>query len=626
MSRRALGVVALATGLIAVGALPFLSSANAADCPAWTDPAGDGVPFQLPAAPASQAAVDIVSATATTVGTDAVVKVKVGALADLPTGAGDRFTVQMDVSGAKLRFYADRQVDGSKAAGVKNSAGGTSGTGTATWDLATDTVAIKVSQAELDKAAGKPTKGLEAGALSAGASAQTQGEELYAYDVAVAPAAARFVVGAACSSAPAPTGSPTASASPSATASPTASPSATASPTATATPTATASPTVSPTASPTTGPGLPEGYPKAGCNTFTDAKGDGGIDGPPEGPNDPDLDLVGVALNTTPTDFEAFLRVDDLKALPANGNGHWFDVSFTHDNKVITLYAKQFDSVYGGSGLAGTPTGGKVGGTDNATLKVTSQFDVTNNVVILKLTRASLDAVITKAVPDGTKVTAVQATSRIVIPTGGGLFADKITPAAAEAVYTFGNSPCFGPPPTVLTNTGATTAQYTDAAAVAAKAVSDTGAALSGKTVTFTLGGKSVTATTGSDGFATAALPHGLTAGSYSLVTSFAGDATAAAASVTTPFTVTQEKTRIVLKVVKSGTKRTVTAQLLDDDGKPVAGQVVTWYVNGKKVSAPKTSSTGTVTLTTAKPTQTVKAVFTAVTGKYLGSTAQTKV
>ncbi len=74
MSRRALGVVALATGLIAVGALPFLSSANAADCPAWTDPAGDGVPFQLPAAPASQAAVDIVSATATTVGTDAVVR------------------------------------------------------------------------------------------------------------------------------------------------------------------------------------------------------------------------------------------------------------------------------------------------------------------------------------------------------------------------------------------------------------------------------------------------------------------------------------------------------------------------------------------------------------------------
>jgi hypothetical protein len=177
----------------------------------------------------------------------------------------------------------------------------------------------------------------------------------------------------------------------------------------------------------------------------------------------------------------------------------------------------------------------------------------------------------------------------------------------------------------VLANTGAVTAQFTDAAAVAAKLTTEAGTALAGKAVKFTIGTKSVTATTGADGVATALLDPATPAGTYHLVTSFAGDASAANVELSTPFTVTTEVTKLTLKVAKSGTSRTVTATLRDDDGKPVAGQTVVWYVNGKKVSSPRTSSAGTVTLV-AKATQTVVAQFNAVAGKYAASKATQKV
>jgi hypothetical protein len=169
--------------------------------------------------------------------------------------------------------------------------------------------------------------------------------------------------------------------------------------------------------------------------------------------------------------------------------------------------------------------------------------------------------------------------------------------------------------------------QFSDAAAVKAKLVSAAGAPLVGKTVTFTLAGKTATGTTGADGVASATLDPGVVAGTaYTLVAAFAGDSSAGAATVSTPFTVTVEATKLTLKVVKSGSARTVYATLKDDDGKALAGQPVTWYINGKKISTPTTNSAGQVVLKTAKPTQTVMAKFAGVSGKYAPVSVSAKV
>lgn len=83
--------------------------------------------------------------------------------------------------------------------------------------------------------------------------------------------------------------------------------------------------------------------------------------------------------------------------------------------------------------------------------------------------------------------------------------------------------------------------------------------------------------------------------------------------------------TALSLKVAKAANTRTVTATLTAA-GKPLAGQVVTWLVNGKKVGTATTSSAGTAVLKTAKPTQIVTAEFGGVPDKYLASKATARV
>ena len=83
--------------------------------------------------------------------------------------------------------------------------------------------------------------------------------------------------------------------------------------------------------------------------------------------------------------------------------------------------------------------------------------------------------------------------------------------------------------------------------------------------------------------------------------------------------------TALALKVTKAGSSRTVTATLTAA-GKPLAGQVVTWFVNGKKAATTTTSPSGTAVLKTAKPTQIVTAEFGGVPDKYLASKATARV
>ncbi|HEV2891728.1 MAG TPA: hypothetical protein VGX28_15255 [Frankiaceae bacterium] len=83
--------------------------------------------------------------------------------------------------------------------------------------------------------------------------------------------------------------------------------------------------------------------------------------------------------------------------------------------------------------------------------------------------------------------------------------------------------------------------------------------------------------------------------------------------------------TALSLTVAKRGSSRTVTARLTAA-GKPLAGQTVTWLVNGKKVGTATTTSAGTAVLTTAKPTQTVTVEFAGVADQYLASRATARV
>lgn len=603
MSRRVLGTAAIVAGVIAAAAVPFVGSASAAACPAWTDAANDATTMQLLPAAANNKNLDIVSASVLTVGGNIVVKVTVADLVDQFTDIGDRFSVQINVDdGPSLRLIADRDAAG-KVASVDNLRGAGVGAATGNWDTAANVVTITASQAEFDKAAGSPTKNLPATAVSANTMVRAGADDLYPYDASLPPANTKYAVGAACEAGgggPAPTGSPT------------------------------ASPT-SPTASPTPG-GLPAGYPRAGCWTFDDIKGDGKALVPGQSAqrldNDPDLDLLGVAVNTTETDLKAYVRVDKL-AMPKNFGGHTYSLTFKAGAKTVELIAGEGDSAAkAAESQVGPMSYAKVDNVESSAIKVTPTFDKTNNFVVISAPLAQIATATGGAFAAGTQITAVRADSRWMFdPAQDTSSADTAEAAvAADRVYTLGVSPCFAPPAAVLANTGAKTVQFTDAAAIAAKLTDAGGAPLAGKPVTFAIGSKTATVSTGDDGVARTSLNPGVAAGTYSLVTSFAGDATASKVTLTTPFTVVAEKTRLVLTVAKSGTRRTVTAKLLDDDGKPVAGQAVAWYVNGKKVSAPKTNAAGVVTLTTAKPTQTVKAVFAAVAGKYLGSTAQQKV
>jgi hypothetical protein len=613
MSRRALGASVVAAGLLAGGLVPLLGTASAAACPTWTDTKGDANMGEFPptAVATKSDNLDIVGVTVSTTNGALTAAVQVAALNAMPTDMGDEYAVNFTLGGKAMLLYADRDLAFTDA-GLFNSTDDTSGTGSVTYDTTKDVVTISVPAAEVDKALGSAAAGKVATAFHGSTWNQFQALPVLSYDQAPAPAGTSFAIGSACSAGgPAPT--------------PTVSPSATPS----------ATPTASPTPAPTTPPPGTTPGPAAGCFDFSDPKGDA----PPvtlTAPamaNDPDLDILGVAYQTTADKFTTYIKVDKLATRPAQAPGHTFYSDFTYNKLAFSIFAASYDPAAIGtarntgasSGAPLAPTAQlRVAGTYKADVVVDAKFDVPNSMVTLTVPRAALDKYATVPFADGTEMTLVKARSNAdaggVTPAGGD------TTGTPESKLVVGSNKCFGPPAAKLLNAGKTTVQYTDAAALAAKLTSATGAALAGKTVTFQVGSAKATAKTGSDGVARAALDPGLAAGTYSLVTSFAGDATAGKVTATTPFTVTAEVTKITLTVAKSGTSRTVTAKLLDDDRRPVAGQTVVWFVNGKQVGSAKTNAAGVVTLKTAKPTQTVLAQFAGVAGKYAASKSSTKV
>lgn len=641
MSRRAIG--GLVAGLVVAGLVPFVTGAFAASCPSFTDPAGDDS-FAESGVVGHDDDLDIVNVTYSSDAERVSGAIKVAKLKTGPDNfPGDRFAVTFKVNGKTIQMFSYRYDPPEQHLVIDqayNTTGGTVdganpspafSTIETKYDVTASVVTISVKRSELDRVSGAATAGkpLSAlGATSAAAVARTN----FLSDTATAPATLTYDVGTACTGGT-PGPAPTTSASP--TASPTASPS----PSATPSPTASPSPsgTPSPTPSPTGTTPAPAGLPAAGCNTVADPKGD--AKHLPAGIPEPDLDITGLVMQATATDLKSYLRLDKLGTSPDTALGHTFYTLFTVNKKVVSLAASGFDPAVLGdvaddaasaSGGALQPTVRMVVAGTYVPSGIKATFDVTNSMVVISVPRADVAKAVGVPFTDGTELTALYGrTASSYGPVVGGFYVDSSAPdngTVSTAKWSTGANECFGPLPGKLVNAGATSVQFTDAATVGAKLTTAAGAPLSGRTVTFTVGSKTVSAKTASNGIAKAALNPGLVAGAYTLVTSFAGDSLAAKVSTSTPFTVAVEKTKLVLTVAKSGTKRTVTARLLDDDNKPVAGQTVNWYVNGKKVASAKTNAAGVVTFTRAAPTQTVTAEFLAVAKRFAGSKTSIRV
>jgi len=101
-------------------------------------------------------------------------------------------------------------------------------------------------------------------------------------------------------------------------------------------------------------------------------------------------------------------------------------------------------------------------------------------------------------------------------------------------------SVAVGTRPTTLTYGGDSSKQYSDVATLKATLL-DGSVAVPNKTITFTIGSQSTTATTGANGVASTTLKITQANGSYSVKSSFAGDANYGGSNDSDPFTVTKE-------------------------------------------------------------------------------------
>jgi hypothetical protein len=626
LPRRAIVGAVLSTALIGAGFAAFADdAAPAGGCPSWTDPKGDSNTFGEPTGTFDDHNLDIVAASVTTTADKVVVTITSDAMTAGPSDAGDEFGLDLTLAGADLFIAADRDVDPTGDSIVTAHVGNyadpsISEEATAKFDVKAKTVTITAPIASVKAAAGADVAGKPATALSAYTADIVPLADLgmFVYDDAASKAT--LTIGSDCGGGTPPVAAPVPSAAPS------------------------TAPSPAPSASPAPG-GAPavSGLPAADCFAAKDPKGDaimrpvsGLIPGDPGAPNDPDVDVTSLTVSSDATSLTAYIKVDKL-GKPAYSDGHRFYVSFTFNKHSFTMAGSEFGNGEGAlrDGLNGTGqvaattqlavdgvssaidpervTGAGPGFVDSG-LKFT--FDAKNSYVIAALPIADLEkygkapaagAVLTGLYASGNTDYLASAIVTDTVPDGAS------SSAPGKLTYAIGDNHCFAPPVPPLSSVGAVKAQYGDVAAVAAKLVDASGAAVAGKTVTFTLGASTATGMTGADGVAKAALLVKETAGKRSLVI------TSDDAKTSVDFTVLVEKT--VLKAV--GSKAAVTATLTDDDKTPVAGQVITFTSGSKKVTA-KTDAKG-IAKATGLPPGNIKVAYAGAAGMYAAASTTTK-
>jgi hypothetical protein len=359
--------------------------------------------------------------------------------------------------------------------------------------------------------------------------------------------------------------------------------------------------------------------PREGCATYTDAAGDADYGTG----NDADLDILRVVLASPPGALRAYITVEKLDAAEY-APGHQFMASFTLDSKPIEFYAGESD-VPEARAAAETfvqPLNGvRYNGVPVPDAKLEAVFDTKTNTVILTVDRASIEAAGKISLADGVVLAGATAKSLadfVYAP----LTADTVTGKDADSsTYTIGDNTCFAPPEGRLALTVPTSVVAGHTAIVSGVLTNAAGAPVPAKPVNVTLPGKVAIVTSDVDGKFSASFAMNNTAGSYPVTASWAGDETLTAATATAPLLVKIQPTSTALTAAVSGTSVVVKATLLDDLRKPLAGQTVTWLVDGKAAGSSKTDSAGRATLKTAKG-KTVKATFAGVRNRYAASTA----
>lgn len=376
-------------------------------------------------------------------------------------------------------------------------------------------------------------------------------------------------------------------------------------------------------------PLLPQVPEKDCAERVADPTGDGHVNWHPAGElDDPrgsldPLDITGVTVRVTATRVIAFMALKDIPtAMRPTDTAYGYYMWFTYGAKTARFQHVLVNSNQTAVGPGGFPTGsvgtGTTGGT-NPLRGLGADVDSTHDVVYVYADRAALEEELGEPLPPGAKLTAI--TGKTVLFVGAGSAAAGVTQrpadatevAADKAVYTVGQDPCFAP--SVVTASSASV-QYGDPAEVLVGLTDVDEEPLMEKLVTVTLPGEAPrTATTNEDGEAVLSIPA-RKAGTYAVT--YAGDDYSGAGTGTGTVAVRPEVVRFAaLKVVKSGTARTVTATLTEDDPRPSARQPVDFYVNGRKVARVLTDANGRAVFKGATAGQKVQARFAGAAGRY---------
>jgi hypothetical protein len=388
---------------------------------------------------------------------------------------------------------------------------------------------------------------------------------------------------------------------------------------------------------PTTGNPAPAEMPRANCShRLIDPENDakwpaqaGTQAQPVDG-----TDINGVLLRLTPEQLQVFVSLKKLSApgsMPLTASAFAYEVTFKYGTTgfYFGLMENNTQAPWSAAPTASTsyPRANTGATLSTEMAGATADMYVDKNYVVWTVARSSIETAVGGPIADGDQFTNVTAQTLHFVGSTKSTD-DSLDVTAANAKFTVGDDYCFGAPPATLSDLVAPTAVYTDPVTLSAKLVNEAGAPVAGKPVQFTVAGEApLTGTTGDDGIAKVTyVPTKVGAGTYAVNVLFPGDAEVGKAKLTGGTIVVTTETAVfgALKVAKpSATTRTVTATLLDNDKRPIAGQKVDWYVNGKKVATYVTNSKGQSVYKAAKPTQTVLAKFAGVAGKYTAAAAK---
>jgi hypothetical protein len=356
--------------------------------------------------------------------------------------------------------------------------------------------------------------------------------------------------------------------------------------------------------------------PTAGCS-FTDPAGDTAL---PNSVGDPDedLDIVTAGLTKNDTALLLSIKVTALAAGPDAFAGDDFFLDFTLNKKAFDIGSTR-DVVD-----AGTPYV-NVDGTDqtDAAPSLKSTYDEKTSVIEISISTADL-AKLAGAPVDGAVLSSLSAASAAVLVAAGGPEQDADDAKPKDpVVWVFGASSCSGatasgspspgasaspgaspPPSDTGTATIAVSApariQTSDPEPVTATLKDSSGQPMAGKRVTAQVGaGKAVAGTTNSAGQVRLNPVVIDKAGTRALVVRYAGDSSGAGKAETRKsLTVVGEVSKLATRSSGSGSSRTFTITLTDDDAvrHPYASARLSVSYSGRTVAV-TTNSAGQASL-----------------------------